>query len=185
MRVTRTVLIGSALLTVAAAPSSAQQLPPANTDFVFVDSQEILPNAPGAAEAQQAFDLEMQQFQAELQGFQTEIDSLMATYRQQEAMLSQTAKDQRQQEILAKQQQAQDRQNEMNEIANQRQAELLQPIVDNVNRIIEEIRTENNYQLVLDASAPGVIAWSKDRDITQVVLARLRSEATASADPGG
>lgn len=162
------------------------QLPPPNSHLVFVNTQRILPDVPGAKEAQAEFNKQVDAYNAEVQTLAAQADSLLADYRRQEAMMTPQAKDQRQQEILAKQQELQKRRAELEQQASQRQQELLAPILDKVRAMIETIRAENHYTIVLDSS-PGsaLLAADPSLDITQAVLARLKAEsAQTAAKPG-
>ena len=162
-----------------AAPAPAEP-PPAGTQMVFVNTQAILPQVPGAREAQETWQGELQQYNAEVARLRTEVDSLMAAYRQQEAMLSTAAREERQQEIIDKQQQLQERAAELEQRAGQRQQELLAPILDQVGQVIEQVRQERDY-------GSGVVAADPTLDITALVLEKIRAqEASASAStPSG
>jgi outer membrane protein len=157
--------------------------PPRGTPFVYVNTQAILPEAPGAQEAQDAFNQELEAFNTEVQNLRAEVDSLLAQYQQQEAMLSPEARQQRQQDILAKQQEAQTRAGELEQQAGRRQQELLQPILDRVGAIIEQLRAENEYAVVFDVANTGVVAADPALDITRIVIARLSAAGTAQ-NPG-
>lgn len=160
--------------------------PPQNAQFVFVNTQAILPQVPGAREAQETFQEEVAGYEAEVAELRTEVDSMLTAYRRQESMLSPEVRQQRQQEILEKQQQLQQRAGELEQRAGQRQQELLKPILDRVGAVIEEIRQENEYNFVLDLASSGVVAADPRLDITQLVVERLRAEGqgSASASPG-
>ncbi len=56
----------------------------------------------------------------------------------------------------------------------------MRPILENVTRLIEQIRTENNYSMVFDISTDGVVAAAPELDITDVVLQRLGTSAPAA-----
>lgn len=159
--------------------------PPAGTQFVFVNTQAILPQVPGAQEAQSTFNQELQQYQAEVETIQAEVDSLMAAYRRQEAMLTPQVKEQRQQEILQKQQELQSRAAELDQRATARQQELLKPLFDRIGQAVETIRTEKDYTIVFDIAGSGVVAADPSLDITGLVLQRLREQGpdAASASP--
>jgi len=179
MRLIRKTAALGALLVVAA-PLGGQEpgaqepaMPPAGTSMVFVNTGAILPVAPGADAAQAQFQTELEGYQSELAALATELDSLVARYRRQEAMLDPAAKEQRQQEILDKQQAAQSRQFQLEQQSETRRGELLKPILDNVREIIEQIRAEREYSIVFDIAESGVIAADPELDITGAVLARL------------
>ena len=174
------VLAGMAL----AIPLAAQEapattpMPPEGTELVFVNTQVILPVAPGADSAQAAFQVVLQGFERELQGLASEIDSLLAAYRQQEAALDQAGREARQQEILDKQRAAQTRQQELELESDRRRNQLLAPILQGVTEVIEEIRAERGYAIVFDIAESGVVAADNSLDITRAVLERL------GVDPG-
>lgn len=168
-----------------AASGPEVQMPPEGTQLVFVNTQAILPRAPGADEAQARFQEELEGYETELRSLATEIDSLVTAYRRQESLLDGPAKEQKQQEILEKQRAAQLRQSELEQRSEQRRAELLKPILDNIREVIEEIRAERQYAIVFDVAESGVVAADPSLDITAAVLERMGVDpsATASATP--
>jgi Skp family chaperone for outer membrane proteins len=166
--------------------AAGSDLPPAGTPMVYVNTLAILPVAPGANDAQVSFQQELTGYEDEMRALGAEIDSLVSTYRRQEALLDQVAKEQKQQEILQKQQAARERQLELEQISEQRRQTLLEPILDQVREVIEEIRAANQYAIVLDLAEAGVVAADPSLDITAAVLERLgvSPAATAAVDPG-
>ncbi len=183
----------SALLTVACATlathsvtqEAAVTLPPDGTSLVFVNTQAILPIAPGADSAQSAFQVVLRDFETELQTLATEIEDLLALYRQQEALLDDSGRQLKQQEIMDKQRAAQTRQQELEIEADRRRNELLAPIAQRVTQIIEEIRGERQYQIVFDIAESGVIAADNSLDITAAVLERLGVDPSVASVPSG
>jgi Skp family chaperone for outer membrane proteins len=100
-------------------------------------------------------------------------------------LLDTAGRQQKEREIRDKQQEAATRQQELNVELDRRRAELLEPIVVRVNEVIEEIRAERGYSIVLDIAA-GVVAADTSLDITTSVLERLGVDLAAiSAQPGG
>ncbi len=189
--VVRHIGISVGVLAALATPISAQETaatgtfsPPARgTQFVFVNTQAILPQVPGAQQAQQTFNQELAGYNNEVQRLSAEVDSMLAVYRQQEAMLSEDAKAQRQAEILAKQEEAQARAAQLEQDAGSRQQELLAPILERVSTVIEMVRAENEYTVVFDVSAAGVVAADPNLDITPLVLERLTAPGASSQNP--
>lgn len=168
-------------------PAAAEaNLPPAGTPMVYVNTQAILPVAPGANDAQLSFQEELTGYEDEMRALGAEIDSLVSAYRRQEALLDQGAKEQKQQEILQKQQAARERQLELEQVSEQRRQALLSPILDQVRAVIEEIRAANEYAIVFDVAEAGVVAADPSLDITAAVLERLGvdPESTAALNPG-
>ena len=54
----------------------------------------------------------------------------------------------------------------------------MQPILQRINKIINDLRAENGYAMVFDAQANGgsVVAADKNLDITDQVIARLQDD---------
>ena len=173
--------IGAPLSAQAEGAGGTAALPPEGTALVFVNTQAILPVAPGAEAAQAAFETELQGFRSELQGMAGRIDSLLADYRRKESLMDPAAKEAKQNEILDLQQAAQNRQLQLETQSEQRRAALLEPILNNVRSVIEEIRAERQYSIVFDIAESGVIAADSTLDITSAVLQRMG----VAADPAG
>ncbi len=168
----------------AQAPAAAE-MPASGTHLVFVNTQLILPLAPGASAAQQTFQTELDAYRAELERLAAGIDSLLAAYRRQEALMDPTAKEQKQQEILQKQRDLQARQVQLEGQSETRRNELLEPILENVRDVVEQIRAENDYAIVFDIAESGVVAADPSLDITRAVLTKMGidPDATASRTP--
>jgi outer membrane protein len=149
----------------------------------YINSTEIVQSAPGSAEAQAQFDAELQSAQDEIQRLQAEIQNLDQQLQQQQLTLSPEAKANRQQQLQIKARDFDQRTAQLQEQANTRRAELVQPIMDQITAVIETLREEGNYAMILDAAAGSIISADPTLDLTQEVLRRL--EAAAAAAPGG
>ena len=68
----------------------------------YINSQEILANAPGAEEAGQQFDAEMAGYQTEIQQLEDELTGMQQRLQQQQLTLSPEAKANREQQVQAK-----------------------------------------------------------------------------------
>ena len=149
----------------------------------YVDSQEILANAPGAKEAQAQFDKDMQNYNAEAQQLRDEVNRMQQDLQSQSLTLSQEAKANRQQQLQQKTQEAQQRLSQLDQQAQQRRQELVQPVMDKINAVIDKIRTEGNYTLILDAAAGSILSADPSLDLTQEVIRRLKAEADTAKAP--
>ena len=132
----RAVLGVMATLALTAVPALAQ----APLKIGFINSQALLAQAPGAAEASQQFDQELGNMRAQLQPMAEELDSMIAQFEAQSMTLSEQARRQRQQTIAQKQGELQQAAAQMEQQAEQRRAELVQPIMDRISEIIEQLR---------------------------------------------
>ena len=168
------------LMFVVTAPLTAQSTDAEGPRFVYVNTQRLLEAAPGAVEAQETWNRELVQMQEEVRLLRVELDSLIADYRRQEAMLSEEARTSKQQELGQKQQELQTRTATLEGQANQRRQVLLEPILQRVQAEIEALRIEKGYVMVFDASAAGLVAADSALDVTDEVLSRLEAQASAA-----
>ncbi len=152
--------------------------------IAYVNSQEILLSAPGAEAAQQQFDQEMQGYQSEISRLESEIQNLEAALQQQQLTLSPEAKANREQQLQVKFQEYQQRTAQLQELASQRRAALIQPVMDNITAVIEAIREEGAYSMILDAAAGSIVSADAALDLTQEVIARLQSNSGAAPSGG-
>ena len=147
--------------------------------IVYMNSQQVIAGAPGAREASATLEREMATARTEVQTMEQTLDSMMTSYEQRQVMLSPEARRQLQDEIRTRQREFQQRAQQMEQQAGARQAELLQPIMARVQQVIDALRAERGYALVLDAAEGGLISADPALDITQEVLTRLRATAPA------
>ncbi len=64
-------------------------------------------------------------------------------------------------------------------LAERRNAELVTPIVDEINRIVRILGEENGYDLVLDAAGGSVAYADGSLDITDLVITRMSTRGSA------
>ncbi len=152
-------------------PASAE----AQIRIAYLNSQEVMSAAPGSAEAQAQFDSEMQGYQAEIEQFEEELRRLEQQYQQQQLTLSPEARQNREQQIQTRIQQYQQRGTQLQEQAARRRAELVQPVMDEITEVIEELREQGNYALILDVAAGSIVSADPALDVTEEVIRRLNS----------
>ena len=150
----------------------------------YIDSQAILDQDPSAQTAQQQFEASLATYQAEVQQMGEDLQLLIEQYEQQQAMLSDEAKANREEEIRIKQTQYQQRITELEQQAGARQAELVEPVMQRITAVIEDIRAEGNYSMIFDVAAQGIISADPALDLTAEVVRRLQA-AAAQANSGG
>lgn len=139
----------------------------------YIHSEAIIAQDPDALAAQAQFRLEMEPWERELRILEEEIGALMQAYQAQQITLTPDARRGRQREIVAKQDTYQTRLQQIEESAAQRQQELVQPIMETINTVIQALREEGDYTFIFDASAGGLIAADEEFDLTDLVVARI------------
>jgi len=173
-------LAGAAtLMLVIGSMTAAAQQPAAR--LAYVNPQALFENAPGRADAEAAFRKETEGYRAELSRLNDALNQALSDFQKAEPKLPAADKEKRQRALQAKEDSLRARQQELEQKASQRQNELMAPIMEQVRKVLEDIRAEDGYAMIL-SSEPGsspILAADKNLDITERVVARLRSVAAA------
>ncbi len=168
------------VMMLAAGASPAQEL-----KIGYVNSQEILASAPKAAEAQQAFEAELAGLEAEAQELQMQLQRMQQELQQQAPILSPEARQAREQEIGQKAQEAQSRMQELDRLAGRKRQQLIDPVMDEISDLIDEVRREKGYVYILDAASGAIVAADERLDLTDEIIQRLQSRADTTPTEGG
>jgi outer membrane protein len=161
--------------------------------IAFVNSQALMPAAPGYAAAESTLSKEGEGFRTQLQKMQDSVNKLLSDYQKAEPTLSAATKDSRQKAIQSLETDLQAKQLQFQQQFQARQNEVMAPITDAVKKVLDDIREEGGYAMILD-NAPGasnIVSADKNLDITDKVVSRLRATPTsavkaapAAAKPG-
>jgi outer membrane protein len=159
------------------------------THLAFVDGQRIFAAVPGRTEAETEFNKEMDDVRAQEKSMSDSITQMISDYSKNEGTMSAADKTTRQQTIRDKQAAFQQRQQQLEQKAQERQNELVRPILDRIHRVIDDMREANGYTLVLDVSpnaGSSVVSYDKNLDITDQVINKLRAMPVSnpSTTPG-
>src|SRR4051812_40922912 len=164
------------LVVLSGASASAQQ------KFAYIRSSVLLDQAPGRAEAEAQFDKETAAYQDQIKRMSDSLNAMVADFEKTQASLSAATRDTRGKAIQAKQAEYERRTRDLQQKAQQRQGELVQPILDRVKAAIEDMRIEGGYSFVFNADqGSAIVAMDKNLDITDRVLAKLRGSAAPAA----
>lgn len=174
---TRIGAIG-ALMTLAlvlgAAAGSQQQ---AASRLAYVNMQAVMAQTPEFREADSILNAEADQYRIEMQRLQQELDSAVQAFSQQEVVLSPSARQAKQQELIQMRERAQQRASELDNRIQVRQQQLLAPIELRIDGILDGIRAERNLAFIFDVSpqaAPIIVAADRTLDITPLVIQRVQ-----------
>jgi Skp family chaperone for outer membrane proteins len=171
-------VVGACLVTLTAlgaAPAAAQQQ--GGVKLAYVNSQAILKQTPGYAQAESTFAKELEGYRSEVQKLQASMDSSASDFEQQSVMLSPTQRQAKRKDLEGQQDKLQQRTQELQQKASARERELLEPIQTKVNAVIEGLRASGNYAVIFDVSAPnsGIVTADKSLDLTARVIQQLKS----------
>lgn len=143
----------------------------------YVDTRELLDKAPGRVEADAQWKKEAQAMQEQVQRMQDSLQGMITAYQKAEATLTPAARDTRQKSIGDKEQEYQTRTQALDLQAQQRQAQLLQPIIEQIKVALEDIRKDDGLTMILDVGGQSnpIVAIDKNLNITDKVLVKLRA----------
>ena len=167
---TSLILVGKA----AAQGSSAAAAP---TKIGYINSAVILQQAPGRAEAEAQFDKEVGAYRQVIQRMDDSLKTMMAAFDRDAPKLDSVARETRRTTIGQREVEYQTRARGLDSTMQARQAELVKPIMQRVQTVIETIRAEDGYAVILDVGSQVsvVVAADKKLDLTDRVLARLKT----------
>jgi len=168
-------------LFVIAAGSAAAQAP----KFGYVNSAKILADAPGRAEAEAQFNTEVKAYQAQLQRMSDSLQMLAANFDKEAPKLDSVTRETRASSIRTKEADYQKRAQTLDQQMQTRQAELVRPLMEQLQKIIEQVRAEDNYAMIFDVGSQTsiIVAADKNLDITDKVMARLKAAPKPAAAP--
>ncbi len=144
--------------------------------IAYIDTDRIMMSSPETQEAQTILMGERQKWEQEIADMDTEIEQLYADYESKKMILTESGKQEAETKIMSM---SEARQAKVQEIFGengtfvQRQNELLAPILNKLKTIIEKVSIENNYSIVLDASAGSVLYAKPNLDITDTILSEM------------
>jgi outer membrane protein len=168
----RAAIFAVTSLALVAAPARAQAV-----KLGYINSAQILAQAPGRAEAEAQFDKEVVAYRAQLQRMNDSLNALAAAFDKDAPSLDSATRERRGTAVRTREQEYQNRARVLDSTMQTRQAELVRPIMDRVQKVIEAIRSEDGYSMILDvgSQASVVVAADKKLDLTDKVLARLKT----------
>lgn len=145
----------------------------------YIDSIKIFAEYRETQEAEQLYRREVDQWSTQKEKMEQDIMRLRDELQAQSLMLSEEKKQEKRLEL---QKLSQDYERFMedtfgdNGLAATRNKELTQPIVDKINKLLEEIAKEQGLMMVFDVANANVVYADKTLDLTDVVLTRLNEQ---------
>ena len=153
--------------------------------IAYIDSKVVLSRAPGRKEAEDTFNKEMEASRAQVQKMGDSLQTMIADYQKAQATLAANVREQREATIRKKQEDYQSRAGALDQQMQQRQMELVKPIMDQIRKVLDDIRQEDGYAFILDAGSEAgvIVAADRNLDITEKVIARLKPVTASAAKP--
>ncbi|MEO0081372.1 MAG: OmpH family outer membrane protein [candidate division WOR-3 bacterium] len=153
----------------------------------YIDSDAIISKYEAAKEAKKELESEIAKFRAQADSLRADYERAQEEYESQELTLSEDGK-------RAKQAEVQQRKSRYDAFVDQvyrdggkidqKNDELIAPIVEKINAVVSKIAEEEGYSLVLDAAKIEVVYAQPGLDLTDEVVAELNREY-APVGPAG
>ncbi len=140
-----------------------------------INADELLQMMPETKAAQTQLEAYGKQLEKEMEEMENELDTKYKAFVDNQAVLTTLAKQSKQQELQQLQQRIQEYgQNAQRDLQN-KQVELLSPIIDKATAAVKEVAKENGYAYILDSSqSKAVVIVDNDAtDIMKLVKKKL------------
>ncbi len=179
------IALATSLILAGNAGAQASQAPPSPAKIGYINSAQLLQQAPGRAEAEAQFEREVGVYRLQIQRMDDSLRTMMAAFDRDAPKLDSATRETRRTTIGRREVEYQGRARGLDSTMQARQAQLVKPIMERVQSVIEAIRAEDNYSVILDVGSQVsvVVAADKRLDLTDRVLARLKSQGPPPAAP--
>jgi outer membrane protein len=165
------------------AVGAGAQTAPTTVKIGYINSALLLQQAPGRAEAEAQFEREVGAYRQQIQRMDDSLRTLMTAFDRDAPKLDSATRETRRISIGQREVEYQNRARGLDSTMQARQAELVKPIMERVQAVIETLRSEEGYSMILDVGAQVsvVVAADKRLDLTDRVLARLKAQGPPPA----
>jgi len=171
VRAVTVILLGGLVWGTLFSSSLAQQI-----KIGYVDVVRLKKEYKEFVETEAKFEKEMAVWQAKADSMQNEMQELAERLEKQNLMLTEQAKNEIREKLLAKQNEYQMFVNEVmgpDGEAAKKEYELSKPLIEKIETVIKLIALKGNYTYILDSTAGSVLYADEKYDLTDKVIAEL------------
>ncbi|MEO6526012.1 MAG: OmpH family outer membrane protein [Gemmatimonadaceae bacterium] len=162
----------------AVSPSASAQ----GVKLAYVQTSTLLEQAPGRAEAEAQFERETGTYRDQIKRMSDSLNVMVTSFEKGQASLATATREARAKDIQSREAEYQRRTREIEQKAQARQGELVQPILDRIKAAIEDVRVEGGYAMIFNADQGSpIVAVDKNLNVTDRVLSKLKSSTAAAA----
>ena len=134
-----------------------------NIKLGHINSNDLMQIMPGRDTAMALLQKEVEDLQAEMEAMKKEYETQVNNYLAKKDQLSELIRKSKESDIQKMAERIETFQTNAQKLLEDRQEELLKPIVDRANAAIEEVGKENGYTYIFDAGV-GTLLYSQDSD---------------------
>lgn len=171
----RSVVMGLAVSAAAAGVAGAQ------AKIGYVNTQTVMAQAPSRSTAESEFNRRMAPLNAEMAKMDSTWRNMLTSFARDSAAPT-AQREQRASQMQQTQQQYQTRMQAIEDSAAALRQRLMQPIVQQMERVLEDVRKEGGYALLLDVGqGTTIVAADTSLDVTARVIERMKAAGPAPA----
>ncbi len=141
--------------------------------FGHINSTDLMQIMPGRDSAQTAFQAEVTELEGALTAMQEELQKKYSEYQERRDQMTDLIRSTKEQELNDLSQRIQTYQQNAQQKLDEKQKELLQPIIDRAKQAIADVAKENGYSYIFDTSAGALLYQPDSDDIMPLVKKKL------------
>lgn len=141
--------------------------------FAHIDIQKLVATLPDKVKADKALQDEANKLQSQLKIMSEELDKKYSEYMSQKDSLPDLVKSIKEKEIQDQNQRIQNYNQLAQQSLGQKEQELLKPIIEKVQKAIDEVGAENGFIYIFDVSSKVILFYS-DKSVDAEPLVRTK-----------
>ncbi len=144
-----------------------------NIKFGHVNSNDLMQIMPGRDSAQAILQQEVTGLEEQLKSMQSEMEKRYNEYMEKQSGWTELIRNTKQRELQDMGTRIQEFQENAQKTLQQREQDLLKPIIDRAKKAISDVASENGYTYILDSGTAAVLYSQDSDDIMPLVKKKL------------
>ena len=144
-----------------------------NTKIGHINSNDLMQIMPGRDSAQTVLQAEVQELETTLKTMQSEMEKRYNEYMENQSGWTELIRNTKQREIQDMGARIQEFQENAQKQLQQREQELLKPIIDRAKKAIEDVAAEGGYSYIFDSGVSALLYSPESDDIMPLVKKKL------------
>lgn len=138
-----------------------------------INSSDLMQIMPGREDAQNTLQKEVEELQTTLKNMQNELEQRYNDYMGKKDQMSDLIRQTKERELQDMGNRIQEFQESAQKKLQDREQEVLKPIIDKARKAIEDVAKENNYTYIFDTSVGALLYQQDSEDILPLVKKKL------------
>jgi outer membrane protein len=145
----------------------------------YINSQLVLQQAPGRAALEAQLKKQMEPMEKRMTVMQDSMEAMLTAYQKEQPTLTPAVRTQREEALAKKQTAFRTEAESLQQKAADARETISRPLMEMFNRVLNELRAEEGFSFIFDvgAEAQVIVAADKNLDVTEKVIARMRTAA--------